>query len=236
MDDIIKLTEIDYTSWLVTGFFIMTGILAIVLVVTKFWGVLSTPLNWVKQRNEDHQIVASMVKSLDELSKRHDNDVKHSIEHDKRIEETLNKFMKEIRDVTIENSNNIKQFSENRIHDRQQSFEIQKELTDSQKETSKALNEVIIKIDKMKQDTDERFSRNEQRQRENEQRENERVQAELKDKISDSYRRYHEKQQINEMEFEALKGLIKTYEAYGGENSFVHSKVEPEMYTWEQIE
>ena len=35
---------------------------------------------------------------------------------------------------------------------------------------------------------------------------------------------------------ETLEGLIKTYEDYGGKNSFVHSLVQKEMYTWEHID
>lgn len=236
MDDILKLTEVNYTSWIITGLIIIAGIVGIVCLLIKFWDIIKTPVSWVKQRNTDHQLVLQAIDCINKLTERHDCDVKHSIEHDEKIEKTLNEFMDEMRKVTIQNSNNIKQFADNRVHDREQSFKIQKELTDSQNEISKTLNELGKKIDKMKQDTDERFERNESRQKENERKENERVQAELKDKISDSYRRYHEKRVINDMELEALKGLIKTYEAYGGKNSFVHSKVEPEMYTWEVIQ
>ena len=37
------------------------------------------------------------------------------------------------------------------------------------------------------------------------------------------------------MEIEVLEGLISTYEDYGGQNSFVHSVVQKEMYTWERV-
>ena len=62
------------------------------------------------------------------------------------------------------------------------------------------------------------------------------VQAELKDKIGQSYRYYHDIKKINDIEMETLEGLIKTYEDYGGKNSFVHSLVQKEMYTWEHID
>ena len=38
------------------------------------------------------------------------------------------------------------------------------------------------------------------------------------------------------MELEALEDLIDTYESFGGKNSFVHSVVQKEMYTWEVTE
>ncbi len=68
--------------------------------------------------------------------------------------------------------------------------------------------------------------------------------AEYKDKIGESYRfysmrKYSDKEPIpylNHMEKEALRGLITQYESHGGRNSFVHSKVEPEMETWKVID
>lgn len=68
--------------------------------------------------------------------------------------------------------------------------------------------------------------------------------AEYKDKIGESYRfycgrRYSDEEPVpywNHMEKEALKGLITQYEAHGGSNSFVHSKVEVEMQTWKVID
>lgn len=85
------------------------------------------------------------------------------------------------------------------------------------------------KLTEMQDNTDKRF-------KENEEKENRRVQAELKDKIGQSYRYYHEVKKINDIEMETLEGLIKTYEDYGGKNSFVHSLVQKEMYTWEHID
>lgn len=60
--------------------------------------------------------------------------------------------------------------------------------------------------------------------------------AELKDRISQSYRYYHAKGQWNSMEKEAFDGLIRDYESHGGENSFVHSVCEPESCTWEIVD
>lgn len=125
---------------------------------------------------------------------------------------------------TVEKMN---QFTENRKQDREQSFQIQKELTDAQKELAKSLTDISQKIDVMQRRTDERFKKSEQKN-------NKRIRAELKDKISQSYRYYHALGKINDMELEALEDLIEEYEAAQGENSFVHSVVQKEMYTWEK--
>ena len=145
-------------------------------------------------------------------------------------DELYNKRKKkeELLSTIKENQEEIKQIMENRLHDRQQSFAIQKELKDNQKEQSDSISTISKKIDEMQKRTDERF-------KESEQRNNKRIRTELKDRIGQSYRYYHTKGEINDMELEALEGLIEEYEAAQGKNSFVHSVVQKEMYTWKKV-
>ncbi len=59
--------------------------------------------------------------------------------------------------------------------------------------------------------------------------------AEIKEKIERIYRECTHEQKCTEMQFESLKDLIEQYEKHGGDNSFVHTTVQPEMYKWEII-
>ena len=95
--------------------------------------------------------------------------------------------------------------------DREQSFEIQKQLTS-------AISLLTQKIDTMIAD------------------EKERQRAKLKDRIGEMYGYYHEKQEWNHMQKEALDDLITAYENAGGLNSYVHDIVQPESYTWKLID
>lgn len=124
--------------------------------------------------------------------------------------------------IIHDNQAQIKHLMEYRLHDRQEIFSIQKEL-------SQSITSISEKLDDIQRNTDERFL-------ESEQKNNKRIRAELKDKISQSYRYYHSLGKINDMELEALEDLIEEYEAANGENSFVHSVVQKEMYTWEKAE
>ena len=131
---------------------------------------------------------------------------------------------------TIKNNQSaIKEIMDNRVRDREQLLSIQKELTDAQNRLSESISDISKKIDDMKRNTDERFM-------ESERKNNKRIRAELKDKISQSYRYYHELEKINDMELEALEDLIEEYEEADGKNSFVHSVVQKEMYAWEKID
>lgn len=60
--------------------------------------------------------------------------------------------------------------------------------------------------------------------------------AKLKDRIAQAYRHYHETKEWTKMDKEAFLGLIKDYERHGGQNSFVHSVCEPELYTWKVVD
>ena len=59
--------------------------------------------------------------------------------------------------------------------------------------------------------------------------------TEIKEKIERIYSECHPAMTCTDMQFETLKELIEEYEEHGGTNSFVHSTVEPEMYTWSKI-
>lgn len=138
------------------------------------------------------------------------------------------KHKEELLQTIKNNQAHIKEIMNNRIRDREQSFAIQKELSEAQSKLSKSISDISKKIDNMQQNTDKRFI-------ESERKNNKRIRAELKDKISQSYRYYHSLGKINGMELEALEDLIEEYEEADGKNSFVHSVVQKEMYTWEKI-
>ena len=60
--------------------------------------------------------------------------------------------------------------------------------------------------------------------------------ARLKDRIGQSYRYYKEKGHWNRMEKDAFDDLIASYEAAGGENSFVHEVCQPKSLEWDIID
>lgn len=146
------------------------------------------------------------------------------IKHRKDIMTALNQWAKrkqekdELLKIIYSTKEKVEQYAENRVHDREQSFEIQRQLTDS-------INALSDKLDAMNL-----------KQNELEEKHRKRIRAEMKDKISQLYRYYHERGKWNDMEKEAFNDLIDEYEDAGGSNSFVHTVVQPESYTWEVVE
>lgn len=160
--------------------------------------------------------------NLDKLEAQHTKD-------EKEFRENLNRHMEESERDRKAMRQDMKQYSDNRIKDREQSLKIQKELIDAQTKISDSVKGLVDKFDEFKTDTNSRFKTSEEK-------ENKRVRAELKKSIGEIYRHHHATEEINDIEFETLEDLIEEYEAAGGENSFVHSKVQPEMYLWKRVE
>lgn len=161
-----------------------------------------------EQLKETAKLAKTTAENLDKLQKRHCKD-------EEEFRNSLNNYMEESRKDRKALHDEMTTYSVNRINDRKQSLEIQKELTDSQNKITDKVENICKKLNDM------------------EEKENKRVQSEIKERIAQSYRQYNETKQISFMELEALEDLIETYEAHGGENSFVHSVVQKEMYTWE---
>lgn len=136
----------------------------------------------------------------------------------------IRKRKDELLNMILEDHKRLEQFEENRINDRQQSFEIQRQLIDANTQLANKIESLTLMVQENQKRAEERFALNEEKAMK-------RNRAELKDKIMRSYRLHHKTQSITAIELEVLEGLIEEYYAVNG-NSFVKHNVQPEMYTW----
>ena len=215
MNALTDLLEMDIAAWIVGAFLIMAGINKGIEILGNFSKSIGKPFKWVKKRDADHDELEKAKTRIADLETQHETDT--TALH-REIKESIDDLKKQ-----------MKEYSDNRVSDRKQSFAIQKELTEAQSKISKSVDRIFDKVATLKEDTDRRFEESEAKQ-------NRRVQAEIKDKIAQLYRRYHSTSTIKAIELESLKDLIRTYEEHVGENSFVHSLVEKEMYTWKVVD
>lgn len=204
MNAIADLLEMDIAAWIVGAFLIMAGINKGIEILGNFSKSIGKPFKWVKKRDADHDELVKAKTDIANLQKKHKDDTAE--------------IHQEIKDFMVEIKGQMKQYSDNRVSDRAQSFKIQKELVDAQEKISESVKDILRRVDQ------------------SEEKQNKRVQAEIKDKIAQLYRRYNATKTISKMQLEALEDLITTYEDHGGENSFVHSVVQKEMYTWKQTD
>lgn len=85
----------------------------------------------MREKRENKELLMNTAKNLDELQKKHTAD-------EESFRKNLNDYMRESREDRKVIHEEMKQYSQNRIDDRKQSFQIQKELTDSIKEIVKS--------------------------------------------------------------------------------------------------
>ena len=134
----------------------------------------------------------------------------------------------ELLNMLLNDHDRMNKYEENRKHDREQSFEIQRQLVDANTKLAEQITELSKMMQENQRKTDNRFAESEERNQK-------RIRAELKDKIMRAYRLHHKTRKITAMELDALEGLIEEYFAVKG-NSFVANIVQPEMYTWTVVD
>lgn len=197
MDTIQELFKIDFSYLFISVLIILISIKSIVSIFEWIIGKLGLETKWIRKNREEHELLMNTSKSLATLQEEHKKDVKESNEHDIILQNNLSEFMSEMKDVISETQKEIKQFAENRVHDREQSRIIQKELTDSIK------NIVGYNLDKEKQIDNLMVAQREI----------------LADKINEKYKYYISIEGIPEDEFDEFTNLHKAYKGVGGNHS-----------------
>ena len=124
MDELQYLQEINYGLVFLSAIAILIAIKFLVSLFEWFINKLGLETKGMRQKRQDHELLIKTSENLAELKNKHDHD-------DCELKECLSSFIEETKRENEMLRNEMRQFSENRIHDRQQSFEIQKELTDS---------------------------------------------------------------------------------------------------------
>lgn len=117
MDEILELTKIDFVSWIIALFIILSVVITIYEIVGKISIIVGKPLKAIKKRNEDHELLIQTVKNVNELQKKHDEDMVRSEQHDEDMKNDIKRLTdlfidKEINDMRWEINNFATKVSE----------------------------------------------------------------------------------------------------------------------------
>lgn len=197
MEEIKELMQIDFSSLFISVFIILLGIKSITNIFEWVIDKLGLETKWMRKKREEHNLLIQTSQNLTALQEKHSEDVKQSIVHDNRIKEDLSVFMNDIKKTISETQKEIKEFAKNRLHDREQSLQIQKDLTDSIK------NIVECNSTKDKQINDLMIAQREV----------------LADKINEKYKYYISIKGIPEDEVDEFTNLHTAYKGVGGNHS-----------------
>lgn len=194
MNEIVTLVEIDWRQVIVA----LVLSLGVVVSVWKAGEYICSKLGIETKRQRDHKLLKQTVQELSKLQERHTSDmeefkrtqeenVKQSIKHDEMIRDELRSFTSEIRESITALNEQMGQYSENRIHDREQSFEIQRELQNDSKCRDMQIEALMAGSMEL-----------------------------LGDKIDQRFSRYVELGGIPENEVEEFAGIYNAYKGLGG--------------------
>lgn len=139
VSDIKALLEIDWIGFAIALLALLGAFVGVCKLGSEVLTWIGKPVGWAKQRKEDHEMIKQNAQMIKELAELHAQDTKISNEHDDKLREDMNAFMTEVRA-------DIKTFTDNRLRDREQSRNIQEELTgriDNMVETDKKRDETV---------------------------------------------------------------------------------------------
>lgn len=79
----------------------MAAIIAMIEIIGKFSTIIGKPVKWVKNKNEDHELLIKTSNGLDELCKNHDESVAQSIKHDHDLRDNLEKISQSVSSMVV---------------------------------------------------------------------------------------------------------------------------------------
>lgn len=167
MDEIVTLVEIDWKSVIIA----LVLALGFIVALLKALEYLAEKFGIETKKQRDHKLLIQTSQNLTALQEQHTKDIKkfkdsqteninQSIRHDEIIKEELKSFIDEIRPSIVSLTNQMNQYSENRIHDREQSFEIQRQLNKRSDDRDKKIEALMLgNMELLGDKIDQRFSR-----------------------------------------------------------------------------
>ena len=102
MEDILRLFSTDISSVIVGIFVLLSAFIAIHDIIIKTCEIFNVPIKWVKNKNADHNLLIQTTNELKSLEQQCEKDVRESNEHDKIIEDKLDKLSDVILDKQID--------------------------------------------------------------------------------------------------------------------------------------
>ena len=162
-------TLLDYDISIIV--LIVVGLLGVTAYVIQQSGIIKKHFGIKTKSDIEHELIVQTsqdlatlqkqhIKDMDEFKKRQEENVAQSITHDEKIRNELQAFTTEVRDAIDRLNAQMKQYNDNRVHDRAQSFEIQRQLNERSDDRDKKIESLMIgSMELLGDKIDQRFSR-----------------------------------------------------------------------------
>lgn len=167
MDEMQTLLDLDLST-VALG---LVGILVVLVLILSKLDFLKKFFGIKTKSDIERELLEQTSRGLSELQQQHMNDMKEfrekqnenveqSIRHDERIRNDLAVFISEMRDSIESLTEQMNQYAENRVHDREQSREIQRQLNERSDDRDKKIEALMLgNMELLGDKIDQRFSR-----------------------------------------------------------------------------
>lgn len=92
MDIATQFLYMDFSSLLLSIFIVASGLKTIISALEWLTGKCGIELKWLRRKQEDHKLLLTTIQNLNALQEKQEQDVRHSISHDDRIKQDLEKL------------------------------------------------------------------------------------------------------------------------------------------------
>lgn len=92
MNELIELTNVDFSSVFISVFIILVGVKAIVSLFEWVINKLGLETKWMREKREEHELLLNTSNSLVSLQEKHEVDMKKSDEHDAEMRNDIKKL------------------------------------------------------------------------------------------------------------------------------------------------
>ena len=102
MNEILQLTELDFSYMFLSIFIILTGMKAIISLFEWMVRKIGLETKWMRKKREDHELLIRTSQSLSSLQEKHERDVERSDRRDEEISSDIKKLTRMFVDKEID--------------------------------------------------------------------------------------------------------------------------------------
>jgi hypothetical protein len=102
MNEILQLTELDFSYMFLSVFIILTGMKAIISLFEWMVRKIGLETKWMRKKREDHELLIRTSQSLSSLQEKHERDVERSDRRDEEISSDIKKLTRMFVDKEID--------------------------------------------------------------------------------------------------------------------------------------
>ena len=124
MEKLENFLNLDFKTIIIGVFIILSALTFMYNTIAKVAEIFGKPIKWFNRNDSDHKLLKDNIKATNNMITQHQKDKKDIESQNALMKKQFDEFMSTMKAE-------MQKYNENRVNDRKQSFDIQKQLTDA---------------------------------------------------------------------------------------------------------